>query len=247
MRALPSLSRFLLPRLALAALVFLTTPVAAEPVTFETSDHVTVSASYLGTGDRTKPIILLFHQAASNGAEYAQIAPRLVRLGYNTLAVDQRAGGPAFGRTNVTVARLGYAAGYLDALPDLVGAVDWAKASGHTGKVIVWGSSYSASLVFLLAAQDARVSAVIAFSPGEYFSDTGLVHRAAAGVRQPVLVSQASDEGEIAEARSILASVASTAKTQLTPKQASHGSSALDGAGAVEIWPAVERFLASVR
>lgn len=219
---------------------------AAEAVSFQAADKVTVFATYQGTGDKSKPLVLLFHQAGSNRGEYKTIAPHLVGLGYNTLALDQRSGGSSFGQRNETAARLGGRADFIEALPDLAAALDWAKQSGHNGKIIVWGSSYSASLVFLLAAKDPRVSAVIAFSPGEYFSQSGLVQKAAASVKQPVLVSSASDSGEIREAATILAAVAGPIKVQIKPKNAGHGSSALNGGGAGEIWPQVERFLATL-
>jgi pimeloyl-ACP methyl ester carboxylesterase len=93
----------------------------------------------------------------------------LATLGFNVLAIDQRSGGNAWGRTNETVKRLGKSTGYDEALPDLEAALQWAKSSGETGPIIVWGSSYSAALVFLLAANHRReVKAILAFSPGEY-------------------------------------------------------------------------------
>jgi len=49
----------------------------------------------------------LFHQAGSNRGEYAMIGPMLAALGFNALAIDQRSGGNAWGRTNETVKRLG--------------------------------------------------------------------------------------------------------------------------------------------
>jgi hypothetical protein len=46
-------------------------------------------------GFKSQPYILLSHQAGSNRAEYAPIAPRLVKPGFNCLAIDQRSGGEA--------------------------------------------------------------------------------------------------------------------------------------------------------
>src|SRR5258708_7902111 len=68
---------------------------APEPrrVTLRASDGVTVYAWHYSAADKTKPAILLFHQAGSNHAEYATIAPRLATLGHHCLALDQRAGG----------------------------------------------------------------------------------------------------------------------------------------------------------
>jgi alpha-beta hydrolase superfamily lysophospholipase len=125
----------------------------ANPVTLVASDGVKVYGWVASTGDKGKPIILLFHQAGSNHAEYDPIAPELVRAGFNTLALDQRSGSERWGQPNRTAKELGHSATYNDAYKDLQAAVTWAKASGYTGKIIVWGSSYSSSLVFLLAAE----------------------------------------------------------------------------------------------
>lgn len=230
----------------LLASVFLpATGVRAEPVTLHAVDGVTVFANHEGDGKPGRPIILLFHQAGGSGAEYDAIVPRLVALGYDTLAVDQRSGGPAFGRPNRTVQRLGRSMGYLDALPDLQAAVDWAAAR-HPAAIVAWGSSYSASLVLLLAEREARVSAIVSFSPGEYFSDDTWVRRSASHVSVPVLLSSASAPGEIAQAAEILAVLPGKAKVQLRPRHAAHGSIALAGPGAADIWPGVESFLSSV-
>jgi len=142
---------------------------AADAVSFAARDGVQVFADYYSAGSKAKPLILLFHQAGSNRGEYETIGPTLARLGFNALAIDQRSGGNAWGRTNETVKRLGRSIGYDAALPDLEAAFRWAKSSDQTGPIIVWGSSYSAALVFLLAANHRReVKAILAFSPGEY-------------------------------------------------------------------------------
>jgi dienelactone hydrolase len=224
---------------------------APTPVTLTTADHVKVFATYYGTGDASKPIVLLFHQAGANGAEYSTIAPKLNALGFNALAVDQRSGGSLFGRANKTVKTLGRSTGYRAALPDLQAALDWARGN-HQGKIIICGSSYSASLVFLLAANNpGKIAGLMAFSPGEYLGGRHTVRNAAAKLRNvAVFVTSASDRGEIAAARAIVQAVPGKAKTQFVPQHAPHGASALiasaNPTGAAAVWAAVERFLAAV-
>ena len=112
-------------------------------------------------------MVLLFHMAGSNLGEYATIAPAFARRGFDTLAIDQRSGGPAGSRRNETAARLPRDPGFMAAMPDLEGALAYARERRPQGRVLVLGSSYSAALVFLLAAgAGASVSAVLAFSPG---------------------------------------------------------------------------------
>ena len=224
----------------------------STPVTLVASDGVKVFAWETSTGDKSKPIILLFHQAGSNHAEYDPIAAELVRAGYNTLALDQRSGAERWGQPNRTVKELGHSGNYNEALRDLQAAVAWPKANGYTGKIIVWGSSYSSSLVFLLAAQQPEVSAVLSFSPGEYLGGETTVKDAAAKVKVPVFITSAKNKEEIAEAKAILNAAAAAKKTQFIPQIAGvHGSSTLrkdrNARGMEENWAAVRAFLESVR
>jgi dienelactone hydrolase len=221
------------------------------PVTFSAADGVTVYAASYAAADPKAPVILLFHQANSSKSEYAPIAPELVRLGYNVLAVDQRSGGDLYAPTNETVQHLGRSAPMPDALADLEAALDWARRRYPHAPVYAWGSSYSASLVFALAAKHPReVAAVIAFSPGEYFDDKRFVERAARQVRVPVFVDSAADAEEERAARAIVDAARSRLKVDYVPKAGVHGSSTLradrDPAGAAENWSAVTAFLARI-
>ncbi|TMJ40603.1 MAG: lysophospholipase, partial [Alphaproteobacteria bacterium] len=118
--------------------------------------------------DAARPIILAFHQANYNRLEYREIAPRLVKLGFSVLAIDQRSGGNYGGEENRTAKESKAFWTYTDALPDLEAALEWARAKHPKSKIIAWGSSYSASLVIVLAAKSHDVAGVMAFSPGEY-------------------------------------------------------------------------------
>jgi dienelactone hydrolase len=225
---------------------------AADAVSFAANDSVQVFADYYSAGSKAKPLILLFHQAGSNRGEYETIGPMLVTLGFNALAIDQRSGGNAWGRTNETVKRLGKSTGYDAALPDLEAAFRWAKSPDQTGPIIVWGSSYSAALVFLLAANHRReVKAILAFSPGEYLHGSSTVLKAAAQVSIPIFVTSAKDPKEIAVAKSIFDASPSVEKIQFIPQIAGvHGSSTLrkdqNPDGVEENWAAVKHFLAKL-
>ncbi len=245
-----ALRKFLLLAIATAAIWTAAPSRAAEPVAFAASDGVQIFADYYSAGDKAKPLILLFHQAGSNRAEYAPIAPRLAALGFNALAIDQRSGGDLWGRGNETVRRLGKSTSFAATLPDLEAALAWAKFSGHTGPVLVWGSSYSAALVFLLAAKHPHeIGAVLAFSPGEYLNGSS-VGSAAAQLTMPIFVTSAKDSGEIAAAKTIIDAAHSAERVQFIPRIAGvHGSSTLrsdrNPSGEKENWAAVEQFLAA--
>ena len=222
----------------------------AESVVLDAADGVRVHGEVWRAAAAKAPIVVAFHQAESSTAEYAPIAPRLVAAGFTVLAIDQRSGDGAFGGSNRTAAALGRKAGYDEALPDLEAALAWAKAEAHGAPVVVWGSSYSAALVFLLAAaHPADVAGVIAFSPGEYLNDEHAVRAAAAKVTVPVYIDQAASAEEIARAAAILEAVKSKDKHQLRALGPStHGSSTLradrNAAGTEAHWQGVLAFLA---
>jgi dienelactone hydrolase len=244
MRALWFLALIVAPIASAAA------QVRPTPVSFAASDGVTVFADYYRAGTPGRPMILLFHQAGSNRAEYAAIAPMLTTLGFDALAIDQRSGGSLWGRPNETIQRLGRSESYDAAFGDLEGALLWSKSSAHAGPVIVWGSSYSAALVFLLAAKYPQdVEALLAFSPGEYLAHATAVRTAAAQLSIPIFVTSATDGGEVAQAKAILDAAPARQKVQFVPRVAGiHGSSTLrsdrNPRGADENWEAVKAFLA---
>lgn len=222
--------------------------VKAEPVTFKAADGVTVHGLFY-QAPNPRALVLLFHQAGSSKAEYATIAPRLVRAGFSALAIDQRAGGEMFG-PNETVAELGHSADFLDAKKDMEAAFAWAKDKGLP--IILWGSSYSSSLIFPLAAEHpGEVAALLAFSPGEYFDDKQLVERAAAKVTAPVFVASVRSGDDAAKADQIfMATKNARFVTRSLPTHGVHGSSTLipsrNPEGAEENWQAVLGFLDKV-
>ena len=141
-------------------------------------------------------------------------------------------------------------ASYDEALPDLEAALAWARADAHGAPVVVWGSSYSAALAFVLAARHpGEVAAVVAFSPGEYLSDERAVSAAAAKLTVPVYVDQASTAEERARSTAILKAVRGADKhTFAGSAPATHGASMLradrNAAGAEAHWKSVLAFLA---
>jgi dienelactone hydrolase len=146
--------------------------------------------------------------------------------------------------------RLDHEASYLDALADLEAALAWARKENPSRKVIIWGSSYSSCLVFVLAAKHpGEIAGLLSFSPAEYFQNKTLVHDAAAKVEIPVFITSARDAEEEEAARSIFDATAGNKGSVLfVPNTAGvHGSSTLradrNRKGAAENWTAVLAFL----
>ncbi|SFJ24175.1 Lysophospholipase, alpha-beta hydrolase superfamily [Sphingomonas sp. NFR04] len=223
-------------------------PISAEPVSLRAADGIRIAGVYTRAA-KPKALLLLFHQAESGKDEYALLAPQLAQAGYSSLRIDQRAGGTLFG-VNETVKMLGHSASYAEAKQDLDAAFAWARQQKLP--IVLWGSSYSAALIFPLAAEHpGQVKALLAFSPGEYLDDKGAVARAAAKVTAPIFVTSAQDGKEEDAARAILAASPSKQKTQFVPKLgAVHGSSTLlrtkNPNGAQEAWRATRAFLDEV-
>jgi dienelactone hydrolase len=221
---------------------------AQEATSLTASDGLKVYSSFYPAVGRAKATVLAFHQAGSNKSEYASIAPRLSKLGFNVLAVDQRSGGSTSDGKNETVENAaGKQYSYLETLPDLEAALEFVKSDARTkgSKLIAWGSSYSSSLVFLLAQKHPEINAVMAFSPSDsYLEKSGLVFDAAKNLKASVFIACTSSE--VYDAKAIFKLIPHKNKILFVPKGAGlHGSSALNSAiTSKEYWLATEAFLA---
>jgi dienelactone hydrolase len=233
--------------LVLAALLVFGPVFAQEATQFIASDGLKIYARFYPAQGRAKATIMAFHQAGSSKGEYAQIAPRLIKLGFNVLAVDQRSGGGVPGDPNETVQANNFKESlFIDTLPDLEAAFAWVRNDERTknAKLIAWGSSYSASLVFLLAQQHPEINAVMAFSPADsYLERGGLVLEAAKSLKASVFIASTVEEKY--DARTIFSFVPHKNKIFFVPKGAGfHGSSALSiPISSKEYWAATEQFL----
>ena len=201
-----------------------------EPITFLTKDKVTVTADMYMTENIDAPFIILFHQATFSRGEYIEIAPILNDLGFNCMAVDQRSGLKVNGVTNKThkdAKQKGKNTKYKDAYPDLEASIEYVKEKYSPGKLIVWGSSYSSSLVFILAAKHKEIDAVLAFSPGEYFKfKDKTIAEWAKEVDCPVFITSSRKEGK--ECSIIFENLSNQTSTQYIPAfSGNHGSKAL--------------------
>jgi len=229
----------------------------AEEIQFLTSDGVNVFGYlYRGDADADAPLILLFHQSGGDArGEYEQLIGPLLDAGYQALAIDQRIGGTRFGGVNQTLAGVGDTEySYCDAYPDLEGALLYARKQGLTGKIVVWGSSYSAALVFQLAAREAgQIDAILAFSPGSGGPLADCAPRLYSGnLTLPVLALRPLSEMEVPTVPPQLDRFRDDGHQVYVADPGVHGSSMLNaervGASTDESWRVVLDFLdASLR
>ena len=225
---------------------------ASDEVSFETSDGIRVYGDlYRSAGGKNAAVILLFHQASGDArGEYTQIATRLVQDGYNVLATDQRAGGDLFASENRTVAGLdGEEYGYCDAYPDLEAALRYVRGECFDGPLALWGSSYSAALVFQLGARNAEeVSAVLGFSPasGAPLADCSLIPYLSQ-LDMPTLALRPQREFEIESVQVQMKEFEAHGIQTYVADPGVHGSSMLNaervGASTEATWTAVLKFL----
>jgi dienelactone hydrolase len=227
--------------------------VQTAEVRFPVRDSLAVVADvHRGARGLAGPTVILLHQGGGSArGEYRSITPRLIGEGYNVIAADVRGGGDRFGSPN----RAGPAPegfDYCDALPEVEATVNLARAGGFTGPLVLWGSSYTASLVLQVAARrSAEVEAVLAFSPAsgepmrrcEPAVYVGWLARA--GV--PALVLRPRAEVEDSGRAAALEAMRRDGAATFVAERAAHGSSMLDAersAGPTEPqWTAVLGFL----
>lgn len=175
---------------------------AQEKITFKSADGLVITADLYMTNSANSPFIILFHQAGWSRGEYKEIAPKLNKLGYNCLAVDQRSGGEINGVINEThqqakKQKLGTT--YVNAEIDMISAIKYVKKKYTTAKkLIIWGSSYSSALILKISGDRNDIDAALSFAPGEYFENLGkpanYITQSAKNITIPVFITSAKSE-----------------------------------------------------
>lgn len=227
--------------------------VSAAEVRFETSAQTPVFADYF-EGFDNRPTVLLFHMAGSDARkEYATIIPRLSEQGMTVLAVDTRSGGSRLGGANRTSeVHEKPPDSYCDDMTDLRAALKFVLEQKPERQVFLWGSSFSAGLVFHLAHENrGKVAGIIAFSPASGEAMDGCQPEDVAGSLDiPVLVIRPKSEIEAAPWISEQAAFFEQSGARVIIREkASHGSLALDpersGTDTEDLWQAILAFLES--
>ncbi|MCZ6834588.1 MAG: alpha/beta hydrolase [Planctomycetota bacterium] len=219
-------------------------------ITFEAEDGVHVFGRlYESKLDASAPIILLFHQGASNAAEYSPIAPKLNGMGFHALAIDSRSGTTRFNRHNQTSRMHQGTTNILGAYLDLEASLDYIKREGFNGPVILWGSSYSASLVFKLAHNHPhRIDAIMSFSPSAQIGLGLLVGEHVSDLERAIPVFMTWAQFENNDLRhTFFQNLPQSDKSLFVQKRGDHGSLTLwadrNPDGLATSWGQVEEFL----
>ena len=218
-----------------------------ETITFPSVDGVLITADiYTNIKKNNKLFILLCHQAGYSRGEYNETAKILAKKGFTCVAIDQRSGKKANGIVNETAKRAkdqGLSRNYINAKQDIEAAIDYVYNLSHSNPIILFGSSYSASLVLLLAKDNKKVKTVAAFSPGEYLKGIHL-NSSIQNLNKPVFVT--STKAEIKRIEKLLKGSISKSLTHFKPTvKGVHGSRSLwkSTSGNEDYWNALFAFL----
>lgn len=148
-------------------------------LTFKASDGLEVTADFYETFAESNKYMLMFHQADYSRGEFQQIASRIIKLDINCVAVDLRYGNEVNYINNETAMRArlsGHAISMMDCEKDILAAIEHVYAMDSSAKIFLMGSSFSASLCLKVAKDRKDIQAVIAYSPGEFFSDFSMAN-----------------------------------------------------------------------
>jgi dienelactone hydrolase len=205
---------------------------AEDKIVFKSSDGLKITADLYVNNPENSPFIILFHQARWSRGEYQEIAPKLSKLGFNSMAIDQRSGGKVNGvinETHLQAIEHNLPTAYTDAEADMNSAIDYVKTKfSKASKLIIWGSSYSSALVLKIAGERDDIDGTLSFAPGEYFPKKGknYITKSAMNITKPVFITSAKNEKD--EWWEIYNKIPSSKKTYFLPNEnGQHGSRAL--------------------
>lgn len=222
-----------------------------EIIKFKSSDGLTITADLYMAHESSAPFIILCHQANYSRGEYREIAPILNEMGFNCMALDQRSGERVNGVENEThkaALDSNLPTGYVNAVQDIEAAYLYVKYHIKPQKTILWGSSYSASIVLYMGRVHYKnITGVMSFSPGEYFKiNNKTIGTYAQRITCPVFVTSAKSEYN--EWKSIYKNIKAKKEYFLPELQGKHGSKALwaNNPSHREYWAAVKKFLEKI-
>lgn len=170
-----------------------------DAIKYPSLDGLSISAYLYTDNNKSKPFILLFHQSSYSKGEYLEIAPKLTDLGFNVMAVDLRSGDMVNFIENETSDRaldLNLSTERISTLPDIEASILYAQKYLCTNKLILWGSSYSSSLVLYIANKTKNISAILSFSPGEYYKKQGkhFIQNHVNHLNMPIFITSKKEE-----------------------------------------------------
>lgn len=223
---------------------------AQQTVEFKSTDALMITADEYIISENAR-YVLLFHQARSSRGEYKDIALKLNKLGFNSVAIDLRSGDESNFVVNETAKKAKekkLPASYLEADKDIQAAIIY-YFNKSKKPLILFGSSYSASLVLKDAVKNDKILAVVSFSPGEYLTTEGVtLKKLLINFDKPVFA--ASTAGEFDTMNDMLSEIKSVDKVMFRPQDGGvHGARALwkESDHSKECWLELTMFLSKFK
>lgn len=217
-----------------------------QKVTFPSGDGLTISADLYQVND-TLPYIILCHLSEHSRGEYIESAPVFNRMGFNCLAIDTRTGNEINGIINETAReamKWGKPNDFLSSEQDIRAAIQYLHNNHGPRGIVLLGSSFSASLVIKIGVDEPGISAVVAFSPGEYLKDSLTVKEYIKRSSKPLFIT--SSRQEATAVSKLLHNLSSNNIHQFVPHgEGAHGSISLwtYNPNHEEYWNAIREFL----
>jgi len=176
---------------------FLVSIRAQQFVTFKSTDNLTISADFYETEVTSKKWMIMCHQEEYSRGEFKEIAQRMIKLNYNCLAIDLRSGNEVNYVTNETAGEaksIGKPQTLISCEIDILSAIEYVLSREKDAEIVLFGSSFSASLCLKIAKERPDIRAVIAFSPGEFFAPQISIKKTISGISIPMFIGCTKSE-----------------------------------------------------
>ena len=114
--------------------------------------------------------------------------------------------------------------------------------------IVIWGSSYSASLALIETAKNLRIKAAVVFSPGEYFGQDDFIKSKISKISVPILLLSSKDECDTV--KELVAGIKPSLKTFYCPTdEGKHGSKALwkNNTSSKDYWMSITMFFSKLK
>ncbi len=200
---------------------------APEAVRFETADGVTIAGTLRRGESASAPAVILAHRLGADRGEWDPLVAKLAEPpGLTILAIDLRGhGASTTGPSGEMLDPRSFDQPAFEAMAaDVIGAVEYLhEQHGPSPRALaVVGSSIGSSAAIRAAAEDARIGAVVAVSPGRAYRGVDAITPVPRLSERPLLAIAAAEEPPAAEAARNIAQIAPRGQLQLYPGSA-HG------------------------
>lgn len=208
--------------MAMAVMLFGSSAEASgRPVTFPSSDGVTIAGEYYEASSRPAPAVLLVHMLSRNRGEWRDLPDHIRDAGITTLTIDLRGHGQSTGSAQDLQAMV----------QDVRTAAQWlaTRPNVRGDAIAIVGASLGASLALLATVDVPAVRALALLSPSLDYrglrTDMGLVKRV--GARTMWLAASSEDPLALRTLRDIAAEPSGPREQHVSSTMA-HGTALLD-------------------